>query len=218
LIVEEPRVVALPSRLSRHRQRAQAPHRQAAFTALIVVAVVGIVATCFAAVAAFGSRGSGAEAAGRPEQAGVLALGAEAAVVDVGEVGETFAYANGVSVTVRGLRRARASGSAVGARPGQLLAVAEIEVVNNSRGTLGLDEMQVGARVGTRAGDHEHQADEVVDPGRVPPRLAGSLKPGRHATGSYAFALQAAAEARDLAIELAPGYAYRWATFEGAAR
>jgi hypothetical protein len=185
---------------------------------MLAAAAVGIVATGLAAVTAFGPRPAGAGAGRDADQVAVLSLGAQAEAADVGEIGETFAYANGVSVTVKGLRRARASDGAVGARKGQPIAVADIEVVNNSRGILNLTELQVSGRIRSRSGGRDRQADEVTDPTTVPKRLDGELAPGHHAAGSYAFALDTPADARAVAVELSPGYAYRWATFEGAAR
>jgi hypothetical protein len=213
MIVQEPqRRAFVRRRSSRQRRTATPAYQQAGFLALLAVVVLAIVGTGFAALAMFGSRGAAGDT-GHADSAGVLALGAGAAVADVGAVGETFAYANGVTVTVRRLRLARASGRALGARAGQSIVVAEIDLANNSRGSLAMVELQVSARVG-----EDRQAGEVVDPGSGPPRLEGELPPGQRATGSYAFALERGAEARSVAIELAPGYAYRWATFEGVAR
>jgi hypothetical protein len=214
MIVQQPQRRAFVRRRSSRQPRTATPaYQQAGFLALLAVVALGIVGTGFAALATFGSHGAAGDPTGHADSAGVLALGAGAAVADVGAVGETFAYANGVTVTVRRLRLARASGRALGARAGQPIVVAEIDLVNNSRGSLAMVELQVSARVG-----EDRQAEEVVDPGSGPPRLDGELRPGQRATGSYAFALERGAEAEDVAIELAPGYAYRWATFEGVAR
>ena len=221
MLAEDPRSPVLAGRRLRQSRpaRDESPvHQRAWFAVMLAAAAVGIVGTGLAAVSAFGPRPAGVGAGRHGDQVAALGLGARTEVADVGEIGETFAYANGVSVTVKGLRRARASGVAVGARKGQPIAVADIEVVNHSRGILNLTELQVSGRVRSRSGGRDRQADEVTDPAGVPKRLHGELPPGHHATGSYAFALGTAAEARAVAIELSPGYAYRWATFEGAAR
>lgn len=133
---------------------------------------------------------------------------------DSGELGfgETFAYDDGVKVTVAEPAPYQPGPYAAGHTQGHKALTVRITVVNGSDETADLDLTTVTFKDADGA-----EADKVFD-GDLPRELAGKLAPGKQSAATYAVSLPADA-AHTLEVQVEPGFLqYDNATWSGSTR
>lgn len=137
---------------------------------------------------------------------------AEPEASNITKVGESATAEDGVWFSVTRLQRSRVSDIASGGRPGNPAVIVTVKIRNGSKERLDLSQIDVAVRLGKDG----REAEEVFqdDFSGTP---TGSLAPGRTSTSKYMFAGKTAAELRTVSVELAPGWDYDSATFEGKA-
>lgn len=131
-----------------------------------------------------------------------------------GKVGvDTFTYADGVKVAVLKATRFTPSDFAIGAKPGDVGVLVTVYVENATPAAFDLTLTQVSLK----AGDAQLEAARLYDSDHTGSELEGSVAPGRHATGHYAFAVPRGALG-DLAISVEPDFSHNETIFTGAVK
>ncbi|MEU6125461.1 DUF4190 domain-containing protein [Streptomyces sp. NPDC047123] len=113
--------------------------------------------------------------------------------------GETFAYDDGVKVTVARPEPYRPGPYAAGHTEGDKAVTVRITVANGSDGPVDLDLTTVTFKDADGAG-----AEKVFD-GSLPREFAGTVQPGKQAVATYAVSLPADA-AGTLEVQVEPGF------------
>ncbi|MFC8129858.1 DUF4190 domain-containing protein [Streptomyces sp. NPDC057302] len=126
--------------------------------------------------------------------------------------GDTFAYDDGVKVTVARPTSYQPGEVAAGHEPGNKAFEVKVTVVNDSDQKIDLDLSTVHFKDADGA-----EADQVYD-GDLPKQLSGTLLPGKQALATYAVSLPAGA-ARALEVQIEPGFLdYDEAIWSGSTR
>lgn len=139
---------------------------------------------------------------------------ATAAVPKVAKIGSTYAYSDGLKVTVSAAKRFKIGPYAAGGKPGGTGVMFTVVLLNSTTETF--DATLTGLAVSYGA-DGE-QAEQVFDTDQgLGGGFTGKVAPGRKATARFGFAVPAAGM-KDLQVEVRPGFLdHESALFAGAA-
>jgi hypothetical protein len=141
--------------------------------------------------------------------------GSSAAPADVAKIGtESFTYDDGLTVAVISATRFAKSDTAAGGQPGEVGVTLTVKVTNNSKKVVDLDSLTVGLK----AGADGLEADSVFDSARgIGGGLAGSVAPGRSASGVYGFSVLPA-NLNTITVEVTPSFDHEPSLFEGSVK